>query len=366
MVTMMSVASTWTSAREALARRLFLDRQAEFWLGELDPVRSLTETRARVVRVVAETPDTRTFMLRPNTSWRGHRAGQYTSVTVEIDGVRVRRCYSIASAPGEPLVAITVKRVPGGRVSSWLHERVGPGDILRLGVASGDFVLPAQLPAKLLMLSGGSGITPVMSMLRDLAARDAVGDVVFVHHARSRADLIFGDELRALALRHEGLRLVLCLDDDPARPRGFDEASFLAQVPDFAERTSLLCGPAPLMERAERLWADRGISAHLTREHFAPALRPPSQASPDGGVQVVLASSGRQINARGEGSLLDQLERAGERPPSGCRMGICHTCRCTKRRGTVENLLTGEVSSAPDEEIQLCITVPRTDLELAL
>src|SRR5687767_621537 len=122
-------------------RRLFLDRQAAFWLDQLHATWSPREIRARVVEVITETPDTKTFVLRPNRHWKGHRAGQYTTVEVEIDGVRVRRCYSIASAPSDAHLRITVKRVAGGRVSPWLHEHVRPGDVLVLGPAAGDFVL---------------------------------------------------------------------------------------------------------------------------------------------------------------------------------------------------------------------------------
>ena len=368
MVSMERMTSAWTNARRTAARRMFLDRQAAFWVGELDPVRSLAEVRARVTEVITETGDTKTFVLRPNAAWRGHRAGQYTAVEVEIGGVRTRRCYSISSAPGDARVSLTVKRVPGGRVSTWLHEHVRAGDVLRLGAAAGDFVLPAPTPAKLLLLSGGSGITPVMSIARDLAARDAIGDVVFVHHARRRADVIFGDELADLAARHAGLRLILCLDDDASAPPGFDEARFAALVPDFAARASFLCGPAPLMDRAARLWDSAGASDRLVREHFVSAPLTPllGLSGAAGAVQVRLARAARRVVAQGAGSLLDQLERAGERPTSGCRIGICHTCKCRKQRGTVQNLVTGEISSEPDQEIQLCISVPRSDLELDL
>lgn len=352
--------------RTAVARRLFLDRQAEFWTRELDPVRSLREVRARVVGVVQETRDTRTFVLEPNAAWRGHRAGQYTSVELEIDGVRVRRCYSIASAPGQALISITVKRTPGGRVSPWMHRHLGVGDVVGLGPATGDFVLPSPAPGRLLLVSGGSGITPVMSILRHLASVFRVHDVVFVHHARSRDDVIFGAELDTLAARHPGLRLAVCLDDDPGATRGFDEARFTALVPDWTERESFLCGPAPMMERAERLWSDADLEHRLVRERFTPALRPVALANPGQPVEIDLARSRRALATHGSGSLLEELERAGERPAHGCRMGICHSCTCRKRRGTVQNLVTGEVSSEPDEDIRLCISAPLSDLELDL
>jgi ferredoxin-NADP reductase len=341
-------------------RRLFLDRQAAFWLDQLHATWSPGEIRARVVEVITETPDAKTFVLRPNRHWTGHRAGQYTTVEVEIDGVRHRRCYSISSAPSDPRVAITVKRVATGKVSRWLHEHVRPGHVLRLGPAAGDFVLdpePTAAAAPLLLLGAGSGITPLMSILRDLDGRNALRDVVIVVHARRADDVIFGRELHAIAARHAGVRLLVHLDD-------LDEARLARLVPDFAARTTLLSGPAGLMARVERMWADAGATARLRREQFAaPPLTVPATGAP---IAIRLASSARTVAGDGAGTLLEQLERAGERPPSGCRMGICQTCKCRKQSGVVENLRTGAISSDPDEDIQLCISRGRSDLELAL
>jgi ferredoxin-NADP reductase len=349
-----------------IAKRLFLDRQVEFWLGEIDPIESLDEIRARVVEVIHETDDVKTFVLQPNAAWLGHRAGQYVPVEVEIDGVRVRRCYSISSAPSDPLVSITVKKVHGGRVSTWLHTCVLPGNVLRLGQAAGDFTAPEGRLPELLLLSGGCGITPVMSIVRDLAHRDAIDDVVFVHYARSGSDVIFGEELADLAERHSGLRVHLCLDDAPQSPRGFDEEHFTRLVPDFAQRRTFLCGPAPLMTRVEEFWDGAGASEHLTREQFTSPVTLVSSVASGEPVRVRLARAGREVVAQGAGSLLEQLERAGERPAYGCRMGICHTCKCTKKRGAVQNLVTGEVSREPDEEIRLCVSTAQSDVELAL
>ena len=357
-----STSTGWIAlARRTASHRLFLDRHAEFWLGELHRTWSLAETRARVVAVVDETRDVKTFRLRPNRHWRGHRPGQYTAVTVEVDGVRVRRCYSISSAPGERLLSITVKRVPGGRVSGWLHDQVRPGHVIRLDPAAGDFVLPAPAPAGLLMLSGGSGVTPVMSMVRALAAAGSIRDLCFVHHAHGPDDVIFRAELEGLAGRHPGLRLVFCHGR-------LDEARLARLVPDFAERATLLCGPAGLMTRVEAMWEAAGAAGRLQLERFT-SPGPPRPAPDDGGVRAVevrLAGSGRAIAATTGRTLLEQLEQAGERPPHGCRIGICHTCRCRKHTGTVQNLLTGAISSEEDEEIQICVSVPRSDVELHL
>jgi ferredoxin-NADP reductase len=365
----------WKATAAEVARRFFLDRQAEFWLGQLDGARSLHTLRARVVQVIDETHDVKTFVLRPNAHWQGHRAGQYTTVEVEIGGKKVRRCYSLSSAPSAPgaaSIAITVKRVPGGQVSEWMLARVGVGSVVGLSPAAGEFVLPAAAteaaPPRLLLLSGGSGVTPVMSILRDLAARDRLADVVFVHHAKSHADVPFRATLEAFAARHPGLRLVFCLDDAPGGEGRFDEDRLARLVPDLAERLTFLCGPAGLMARVERMWKDAQLGHRLVSERFVvPGFAPRTEdAAANQIVKVKLAGSGRAFAASSTGTLLEQLERNGEKPAYGCRIGVCHTCKCRKVSGSVQNLITGELSSTPEEDIQLCISVPRSDLELGL
>jgi stearoyl-CoA 9-desaturase NADPH oxidoreductase len=357
----------WKAPAERAARRLLLYRQAEFWLVRINPVRSLGEIRAEVVGVRPETRDVKTFELRPNAHWRGFSAGQHTEVEIEIDGARVRRVYSISSAPSDPQLAITVKRVAGGRVSSWLHDHLRPGQVLGLGPATGRFVLPESPPARLLLLSGGSGVTPLRSILRDLSARGAFPDTTFVHYARGGDGIIFERELRELAARHPTLRIVFRLTGG-GKGR-FCEEQLVELVPDFASRTTYLCGPAGLMDQVETMWRRAGATDRLVRESFGPppgASLPSDAASVSGACRIRLACSGRSLLARRGSNLLEALEGAGERPASGCRIGICQTCTCRKREGRVKNLLTGVISSAHDEEIQPCISAPYSDIELDL
>lgn len=354
--------ATFSAARE-IARRLTLERQIDFWMQEVRPAWSLGALQARVVDVIAETHDVRTYMLAPNAHWPGHRAGQFVTVEVEIEGVRVQRCYSLSSAPGRRRVAITVKRVPGGRVSSFLHDHVVRGHVLRLGMPSGDFVYDASAAdGRLLLLSGGSGATPVMSILRDLARRDAVKDVVFVHAARSRADALFERELAVLADRHPGLRVAFFFDDD-AR---LDRDKLRAAVPDLAERETMLCGPVGMMEALAPVWTEAGLERRLKVERFAPKRVAPPPTDTPAKVRLALVRSGREVQTERVETLLEQLERGGEKPANGCRMGICNTCLCRKQSGVVENIVTGEVSSAPDEDIRICVSRARSDIELAL
>ncbi len=323
---------------------------------------SLGRIKARVVRVIEEAPDTRTFVLRPNRNWPGFRAGQHVLVDVEIGGVRHQRSYSLSAAPtaGRRL-AITVKRQPGGKVSNWLHDQVDAGDVLVVGAPSGDFVLPEPVPGRLLMLSAGSGITPLMSMLRDLHARGHAGDVAFVHVCRRRDEAIFGRELERLAATWPSLRLQLHVSGDVGR---LDVDSLARRVPDYAERHTLLCGPQGFMATFQRHWRARGLEDHLQVEHFGVPLPSLADISGDAGFAARCARSERVFTTRGGAPLLVEAERAGLQPRYGCRIGICHTCQCVKRSGTVENLLTGKVSAEPGEQIQLCITRARSDLVL--
>jgi ferredoxin-NADP reductase len=281
---------------------------------------------------------------------------------VEIEGRRVERVYSLSSRPGARRLAITVKRQDDGLVSQTLHRRVTAGAVLTISQADGAFVLPQALPAKMLLLSGGSGITPVMAMLRDLHARGYTGDVMFLHVCRSPADLIFAQPLQDIATAFPALKLKLHFTQSAGR---FSPETLGADVPDLAERETWLCGPAELMNDVHRHWEDEAFTAPLHSERFtAPALRPAS--FPGAPVTVSLTRSGGAFTTSGSEPLLVQAERAGLTPKHGCRIGICRSCQCLKTQGTVENLQTGEVSSSPNELIRLCISAAHSDVALAL
>lgn len=366
-------------AREAW-QRWFLDRHAAFWSRELGLPAQLQprlpgaakQLAARVVEIIDETADTRTFVLRVGGSWPGHLAGQYIPVEAEIDGVRVRRCYSIssgASRPGATRIAITVKRMPGGKMSTWLHHHVRRGDTLQIGEPAGDFVVGAGRP--LLLVGGGSGMTPIIAIVRDLLARgelktsSGAARVVVVHAARSDTDAIFAADLAAIESRAPGLYVLAHRDTHDGR---LDAAALARLVPDLRRREVFVCGPAGLMDLVTEAATAAGAPVHHERFVAAPLARTRDSQPGNGGAPAlhVIQLRGRRVAVAGTGPLLGELERAGERPPHGCRMGICNSCRCHKASGTVEDLVTGAVSSEPDQEIRLCVSVARSDLELAL
>jgi ferredoxin-NADP reductase len=331
----------------------------------LHPMLSLTQVRARVVRIIDETVDTKTFVLQPNALWQGTRtgaAGQFVQVELEIAGRRHVRVYSLSSRPASRLISITVKLHAQGVVSSHLHNCVRVGNVMTISQPDGDFALPTSLPAKILLLSAGSGITPLMSMLRDLQAKKYQGDLVFLHVCKDSKNLIFKNALQEAAQTYPELSLFIHFSDDSGR---FTPGKLHLAVPDLAQRSTWMCGPTGFMEMVHNHWQESRLPGPLYREHFAaqPLLNASAPGAP---AQVRFAGSNVSFTAVGTGSLLEQAEKNGLRPKHGCRMGICRSCQCNKRSGSVENLQTGELSSSPNELIRLCISVARSDVSLDL
>lgn len=331
-------------------------------LTAVHPLLSLTQVRARVVRILDETASTKTFVLQPNLLWLGAQAGQFVRVQMEIAGRRVERAYSLSSRPGSRHIAITVKRQDQGLVSRHLHGAVKLGDVLTLSQALGEFVLPDELPSKMLLLSAGSGITPVMAMLRDLRARRYRGDVVFLHVCHAPDDLTFAKQLATIAGEFAELSLVVHYSATEGR---LTPQMLALEVPDLAQRSTWMCGPNGFMDAMSQYWEQQGFAVPLNSERFVGAPLLPSTA-PGTPVQVSMLVSGATFSTQGTDPLLAQAERAGLSPKHGCRIGICRSCQCVKTSGTVENLQTGEVSSAPNELIRLCISTARSDVALAL
>jgi stearoyl-CoA 9-desaturase NADPH oxidoreductase len=333
----------------------------EDFLDLVAPVRSRSTLRARIVEVRPETRDAATIVLRPGPTWRPHVPGQFLRVGVDVDGVRLWRAYSLTSVPQRPdgTVSITVKAIPGGRVSTHLVRNARAGDLFHLDQAAGEFVLPAPAPARTLFLAAGSGVTPIVGMLR--SHLDELDDVVVVHCATSRDDAIFGDELRDLAGCGR-IRLVEVLAD---RDGLLDPVDLATIVPDVHEREVWACGPAGLLGAVERHWAAAGLASRLHVERFVAAV---AVDAGDGGT-VSFVSSGREVEVAGDQSILDAGEAAGVLMPSGCRMGICFGCVVPLRAGAVRDLRTGEVTTVDtgeDVSVQTCISTAVAGCRIAL
>ena len=322
-----------------------------------------TEVRARVVSVHREVevpghPPVATLTLQPTSTWRGHRAGQHVQVGVEVDGARrATRVFSISSpesGPGDRFT-LTLRANPGGVVSRYLVEGARPGTMLHLSQAEGEFVLPDHVPEHLLLVSGGSGITPVMSMLRTLQRRTHRGRITFLHYAQSPEHQIFAAELDEV--RRSGYGTDVHLLHPELGDPNLSPAYLERLVPGYRDVPTWACGPAPMIEAVTAAYDG---SDALRVEYFRPPRTSPSDVAGATGGEVVFERSGRTVAGSGA-PLLEQAEAAGLTPEFGCRMGICLSCTTRKTEGTVRNVLTGVESSQPDEDIQLCVNAPVGD-----
>ena len=319
------------------------------------PTWTRDDARAKVVAVRRQTPRSVTLTLQPNTAFTGFRAGQHINLSVEINGRRRTRCYSPANAEGARQLELTIGRHDGGLVSTYLCDHAHPGMVLGLDSVGGDFVLPDAPPQRILFVSGGSGITPVMSMLRTLRAQSFTGEIGFVHYARTVEEACYRDELAALP----GVRILhgYTRDGDGDLDGHFGPAHLRAAFPDATPDAVFVCGPPALVD------AVRGQCPDSRSESFVPpSFGVPVEAA---GGTVAFTDSGVEVTDDGQ-TLLAQAEAAGLNPDSGCRMGICHSCTRTKTRGAVRNLITGDVSAADCEDIQICVTAPVGDVEIDL
>ena len=326
----------------------------------IDPLRSGTDLRGRIVEVRPETRDAATLVIRPGRSWRPHTPGQYVRLGVDVDGVRQWRAYSLTSdtTRTDGCISVTVKAMPDGKVSNHLVRRARPGLVVQLDQAAGEFVLPSPVPAQVLFVTAGSGITPVMGMLRNAVAE--LEDVVLVHSSPTADDVIFAGELRALAAAGR-IRLV----ERHTEVDGVLTVDALAElVPDLAQRQTWACGPTGMLDALEAHWEARGIADRMHTERFRPALL----ATGEGGT-VTFSETGLTLEADGATPLLDAGEGAGVLMPSGCRMGICFGCVVPLRSGTVRDLRDGAITTAVEGDgvrVQTCISAAAGDCDLEL
>ncbi len=352
----------------AAAGRLTSPLTPDDYLGLVDPLLSARHPAGRVTAVHPEGPRAATLVIRPGRGWSGHRAGQYLPVGVELDGVRHWRTYSLTSPPqdggrGRELT-VTVMEDPRGTVSPHLVRRTAPGTVLRLGPAQGEFVLPEPPPARMLMVTAGSGITPVLGMLRTLAHRPppARTDVLLLHSAPGPGDCLFRAELTELADRAPWLRLRLHYTRSVGRLTA-EQVGLLC--PDWQARETWACGPAGLLDALRARWDAAGATRRLHVERFRLGpFAPPGAAI--GGGRVRFERSGVEAESAAGVPLLHTGEAAGAVLPYGCRRGICFGCLAPLLHGRVRDLRTGEVHGRTGELIQTCVNGAAGPLTLDL
>lgn len=341
-----------------------------------------------------ETHDVRTFVFTaPSPRLFSFQPGQFLTLMLPLPGGPVSRSYTISSAPTRPhTVSITVKRVPGGPVSNWLHDHLHPGMPVQAIGPLGDFTCTPEPSERLLFLSAGSGITPLMAMARAQDDMAADTDLVFVHSARSPADIIFQGELALLERHRPGFRAVfVCSADRPQHRWGghrgrLDEAMLSQIAPDFRERRIFLCGPAGYMAAMTQLLREAGTDMRrvasesfdfarlaadspevaATEAALEHAVADAHAPAPDG-FSISFERSGRTIACAPDRFVLDAARHAGLRLPFSCAKGVCGSCKTTLVSGTVEMVHGGGIRRREIEAglVLLCCARPTSDLVIA-
>ena len=350
----------WHALRK-IAARITTPLLPDDYLHLANPLWSARELRGRILEVRRETEDSATLVIKPGWGFSfDYQPGQYMGIGLLVEGRWRWRSYSLTSSPATSAsartVTITVKAMPEGFLSTHLVDGVAPGTIVRLAAPQGNFVLPDPAPSSILFLTAGSGITPVMSMLRTLVRRNQITDITHVHSVPTDSDVMFGAELAALAANQPGYRLRLRATRTQGR---LDLVRLDHEVPDWRDRQTWACGPEGMLVQAEKVWSAAGISEWLHLERFAVSKAAPAGA----GGTVTFARSGHAVTADAATSLMDAGEGAGVQMPFGCRMGICQSCVVSLADGHVRDLRTGKEHD-PGTRIQTCVSAASGDCAL--
>ena len=341
------------------AARLTTPLLPDDYLHLVNPLWSARELRGQIVEVRRETAEAATIVIKPGWGFDfGYAPGQYIGIGLHLEGRWHWRSYSLTSPPNweGKRISIAVKAMPEGLLSSHLVNGVPSGTIVRLAAPTGNFVLPDPPPEKVLFLTAGSGVTPVMAMLRAMARRGHVPDVLHVHSAPTRDDVMFAEEIAQLDADHSGFRSHVQLTRSQGK---FSLASLDELCPDWRERQTWACGPLPMLDEIESVWSEQGISEFLHLERFAV-----SRADTSGeGATVTFEKSVKSTTIDGATTLLEAGERAGVLMPFGCRMGICQTCVLPIVEGHAIDLRSGK-DHAEGDRVQTCISAAAGDCTL--
>ncbi len=390
-----------------VAQPAFWDALPARWNSDTDDTLICCQVRQETLDVktfVFRAPGERTFVFEP---------GQFITLELDIDGESVNRCYTISSAPTRPhTLAITVKRVPGGIVSNWLHDHLREGGSVRVLGPAGEFTCARHAARKYLFLSAGSGVTPLMSMSRAFHDLGEDRDIVFAHSARTPDDIIFERELASMTANQPQFRTAFVCERQGMRRDWNGVTGFLSLpllkliAPDYLEREVFVCGPAPYMKAVRDLLAEGGfdrahyheesfsfetiadMAAQLATAHvadaltsdgsfedrregamgFAPTVLPEDVAAlappVDVTYKVSFAKSRRDIECGSGQNVLDAAKKAGVRVPASCTQGMCGTCKVKLVSGEVEMKHAGGIRQREIDQgmVLLCCSKPKSDL----
>ncbi|MEQ1544321.1 iron-sulfur cluster-binding domain-containing protein [Methyloglobulus sp.] len=360
--------------------------------GMLTPIKGLDiasgvtlSTQFTVLNSYNETSDTKTIQLgRLNGQAFDYLPGQYITLSVVIEGKEYKRSYSLASSPTHPgILEITVKRdANGGVVSNWLNDKLTIGDTLNVKGPFGKFSCAKNTPKKILFLAAGSGIVPIMSMLRWLADTKACVDVMLLLSFQTLYDIIYSEELNLIAAHHKNIRLFITLTKELYAPSqlprltGRVNQNMLAGlVPDLTERTVYLCGPDVFMNTCKQNLLKLKLPAkQLICENFTVGVpakpgdlqHDRSLSSKIGSYQIQFAKSGKSVDADGAMTLLELAEKSGVNIGHECRAGSCGECMVKCLNGKVDMTERAEIDDIDRNKgwVYACCAYPSSNVVL--
>ena len=319
----------------------------------------------RVEQITRISATAASIRIRPSRGWKSHRPGQYVTLGVDVNGIRNHRCYSITSlsAPGDRCIEIAVQAVPDGLVSQKLVFDTKVGDYVQLSEPLGDFTLP-ESAVPMLFIAGGSGITPILGMIRSLANEHPTQPVTLIHYALDGDRALFAHELDALAREHEWFTYRLILNGESGEM--LTESTLDEVCADWHTRRGYACGPTPMLDTAEALWGEYNLTDRLVIERFVVSPITFASEPADGTTATIaFAKSGTRLTQCKNTTLLESAEAAGVPNKAGCRAGVCHTCATQVIDGSAIDLRDGRMYE-PGDTVQTCIAVATTNLILDL
>ena len=351
----------------ALVNYAHLGSYIEPFVQDYQPFWSPEGHRAQIVRIRHQSPKVFSILMRPSTNWPGFQAGQFIELFIEQNGRRIGRCFSISSSPAsfrkEGTIELTIRVQEQGRVTPHLQKRLRPGQFVGISKPQGDFILRSNNKPTLL-IAGGSGITPFRSMLEEFLHHPRRQNIKLIYYAYSPSDHLFKEELGKLSQKHPQIEVHLISTQQEGR---ISFAQLKKHGIDSCNYDIYLCGPSGMIQSAQEL-LKKNLTAQsdIFLEHFGAA--PVQAPEGDKGATVYFSNAKQSINSvpAAPQTLLTLAEQSGLEPKSGCRMGLCGQCVCTKEHGVVYNTKTGRQSDARAENIKLCISVPMGDVTLDL
>ncbi|MFM6957517.1 MAG: ferredoxin reductase [Acinetobacter sp.] len=343
----------------SIAQSVITNHDANFWLQKINPLWSVNQPLAKVVKNQTVAKDKVSLILQCNRHVQRGAAGQHHPVTVEIAGRHYERTYSLMQLDTDHL-CLTVKKVDQGLVSSWLVEQSKVGDIVYLGQPYGEMQQHIQTP-NLLLLAAGSGITPMLSLIESLSQTKqfSTTSVQLMYWVKTQADAAYAEYLKETTENFSQFSYQIFYtqeQDQRLNQNHVDQISALNATTVYA------CGPSGFATTVETLFSDAAL---LQTEAFS-LSQLDVDVSETGFVNVRLTQSNKTVVIPKGQSILSSLEHQGVKPNHGCRMGICNKCACTKAQGSTQNLLNGSANHEPAQLLKICVNSAQSDLVIDL